>query len=79
MDENGIKIDLNAFCETDGKPKKNKQARDWCFTINNPVQTEQEFLEYLKTVSDLRYAVFQRVRNTIRDILSLRNRNGLPP
>ena len=55
MDENGIKIDLNALDETDEKPKKNKQARDWCFTVNNPVQTEQEFLEYLKTVSDLRY------------------------
>ena len=60
MDENGIKIDLNALDETDEKPKKNKQARDWCFTVNNPVQTEQEFLEYLKTVSDLRYVVFQR-------------------
>ena len=46
MNENGIKIDLNALDETDEKPKKNKQARDWCFTVNNPVQTEQEFLEY---------------------------------
>ena len=63
MDENSkIKIDLPVTDETDGKPKKNKQARDWCFTINNPVQSEQEFLEYLKTVSDLRYAVFQRER-----------------
>ena len=63
MEENSkIKIDLPVTDETDGKPKKNKQARDWCFTINNPVQSEQEFLEYLKTVSDLRYAVFQRER-----------------
>ena len=63
MDENSkIKIDLPVADETDGKTKKNKQARDWCYTINNPVQTEQEFLEYLKTVSDLRYAVFQRER-----------------
>ena len=59
MDENKVKIDLSV---TDEKPKKNKQARDWCFTVNNPVQSEQEFLEYLKTVSDLRYAVFQRER-----------------
>ena len=37
MDENSkIKIDLPVTDETDGKPKKNKQARDWCFTINNP-------------------------------------------
>ena len=84
MDDNKIKIDLSVTDETNGQPKKNKQARDWCFTVNNPVQTEQEFLEYLKTVSDLRYAVFQRERapeterNIIKGILSLRNRNGLP-
>lgn len=60
MDDNKIKIDYSVMDETDEKPKKNKQARDWCFTVNNPVQTEQEFLEYLKTVSDLRYVVFQR-------------------
>ena len=62
MDENKIKIDLSVTDETSEQPKKNKQARDWCFTVNNPVQSEQEFLEYLKTVSDLRYAVFQRER-----------------
>ncbi len=62
MDENKVKIDLSVTDETDGQPKKNKQARDWCFTVNNPVQTEQEFLEYLKMVSDLRYVVFQRER-----------------
>ncbi len=60
MDENKVKIDLSVTDET--QPKKNKQARDWCFTINNPVQNEQEFLAYLQTVSDLRYAVFQRER-----------------
>ena len=62
MDENKVKIDLSVTDETDGQPKKNKQARDWCFTVNNPVQSEQEFLAYLQTVSDLRYAVFQRER-----------------
>ena len=62
MDENKVKIDLSVTDETDGQPQKNKQARDWCFTVNNPVQTEQEFLEYLKMVSDLRYVVFQRER-----------------
>lgn len=36
MNENGIKIDLSVTDETDEKPKKNKQARDWCFTINKP-------------------------------------------
>ena len=41
--DNKIKIDLSATDiseTTDGK--RNSQARDWCFTINNPVQTEQE-------------------------------------
>ena len=61
--DNKIKIDLSATDiseTTDGK--RNSQARDWCFTINNPVQTEQEFMEYLQTVKDLRYVVFQRER-----------------
>lgn len=29
MDDNKIKIDLSVMDETDGQPKKNKQARDW--------------------------------------------------
>lgn len=56
-----IKIDLSAMDETP-ENKRNSQARDWCFTINNPVQTEQEFLSYLQSVPDLRYVVFQRER-----------------
>lgn len=60
MDENKVKIDFSVTDETSEQPKKNKQARDWCFTVNNPVQSEQEFLAYLQTVSDLRYVVFQR-------------------
>lgn len=54
-----IKIDLSITDETIDS-KKNTQARDWCFTVNNPVQSEQEFLTYLKTLPDLRYVVFQR-------------------
>jgi len=41
-------------------PKKNTQGRDWCFTVNNPVQAEEQFLAYLETLDDIRYAVFQR-------------------
>ena len=48
-----IKIDLSVSDETT-ETKRNSQARDWWFTINNPVQTEQEFMEYLQTVKDLR-------------------------
>ncbi len=59
--ENQVKIDYSII-ETDTETKKNTQARDWCFTVNNPVQNEQEFLTYLKAVPDLRYAVFQRER-----------------
>ena len=54
-----IKIDLSVSDEMT-ETKRNSQARDWCFTINNPVQTEQEFLSYLQSVPDLRYVVFQR-------------------
>ena len=41
---------------------KDNQARDWCFTVNNPVQTEEQFLEYLKTLINVRYAIFGRER-----------------
>ena len=53
--DNKIKIDLSAtdISETTDC-KRNSQAHDWCFTINNPVQTEQEFLSSLQSVSDLR-------------------------
>ena len=32
-----IKIELDETTDT----KRNSQARDWCFTVNNPVQSEQ--------------------------------------
>ena len=54
-----IKIDLSITDETTDN-KRNSQARDWCFTVNNPVQSEQEFMSYLQTLPDLRYVVFQR-------------------
>lgn len=78
-----IKIDLSITDETIDS-KKNTQARDWCFTVNNPVQSEQEFLTYLKTLPDLRYVVFQREKapetgtEHYQGYSSLLNKNGLP-
>ena len=54
-----IKVDLSVVDET-ADNKRNSQARDWCFTVNNPVQSEQEFLTFLQSLPDLRYVVFQR-------------------
>ena len=54
-----IKVDLSVVDEP-ADNKRNSQARDWCFTVNNPVQSEQEFLTYLQSLPDLRYVVFQR-------------------
>ncbi len=54
-----IKIDLS-ITEEQPETKKNTQARDWCFTVNNPVQSEQEFMSYLQSLPELRYVVFQR-------------------
>lgn len=54
-----IKIDLS-ITEEQPKTKRNTQTRDWCFTINNPVQSEQEFMSYLQSLPKLRYVVFQR-------------------
>jgi len=40
--------------------KKDSQARDWCFTVNNPVQAEAQFCEYLKSIVNVRYFCFGR-------------------
>jgi len=36
------------------------QFRDYCLTINNPTQTDEEFLEYCKQLPHLKCLVFQR-------------------
>jgi hypothetical protein len=38
--------------------KKDNQARDWVFVVNNPTQTDEELFEYLKTLVNVRYFVF---------------------
>lgn len=38
----------------------NKQGRNWCFVINNPKLTEQDFYNYLKNISNVRYFIFVR-------------------
>lgn len=41
----------------------NPRRRNWVFTINNPTETGDEFLERLETgVSDIRYVIFQKER-----------------
>ena len=36
------------------------QFRNYILTVNNPVQTDEEFNEYLKTLQHIRYFTFQR-------------------
>ena len=36
------------------------QFRNYCITYNNPKKTDEEFLEYLKGLAHIKYAVFQR-------------------
>jgi hypothetical protein len=61
--DSNTKIDLSAIEITEiTESKRNSQARDWCFTVNNPTQSENEFLAYLQTLDDIRYVVFQRER-----------------
>ena len=36
------------------------QFRNYCLTYNNPKETDEEFLEYIKTLQHIKYAVFQR-------------------
>ena len=42
--------------------KVDTQSRGWVFTVNNPKQNEQEFYDYLITLTSLQYFVFQRER-----------------
>jgi hypothetical protein len=46
--------------ETKKDYKKDTQARDWVFTVNNPKLTESEFFEYLKTLVNVKYFCFGR-------------------
>lgn len=41
-------------------PKKDTQARNWVFVINNPKLTEIELHEYLQTIINVRYFIFAR-------------------
>ncbi len=36
------------------------QFRNYLLTVNNPVQTDEEFFDYLKTLRHIKYFVFQR-------------------
>jgi hypothetical protein len=36
------------------------QRRNYCLTINNPEQSDEEFSEYLKSLDDMKYFVFAR-------------------
>jgi len=47
--------------------KKDNQARDWCFTVNNPRLTEEQFCEYLKTLVNVKYFCFGREKGDGRD------------
>ena len=40
--------------------KKDTQARDWVFVVNNPKLTELEMSDYLKTLVNVRYFIFAR-------------------
>lgn len=37
-----------------------KPKRNYCLTINNPEETDEDFLEYVKKIEHLKYFVFQR-------------------
>ena len=38
------------------------QFRNYCLTVNNPVQTDEEFSDYLKALPHIKYFIFQRER-----------------
>jgi hypothetical protein len=38
------------------------QARNYCLTINNPKETDEQFYEYCKNLDHIQYFVFQRER-----------------
>lgn len=42
--------------------KERKQFRNFCLTLNNEKRTDEELLEYVKTIPYIKYAIFQRER-----------------
>ncbi len=62
LSDKGIDIESNAADPLDDCEQRDNEKR-----IHNPVQSEQEFLTYLKTLPDLRYVVFQREKAPERE------------
>jgi len=44
------------------KKKHDTQRRNWVFTINNPIQSEKELLEYLRNLPHAKFGCFGRER-----------------
>lgn len=43
----------------------NAQGRRWVLTINNPVETDEEFEKYLSDLEHIKYAIFSREKGNI--------------
>ncbi len=75
MDENKVKNRFVGY-GYEQKPKRSKQARDWCFTVNNPYNLNKEIFGVF--ANGVRFAVVRyfnvnalpkRERNTIQGYL----------
>lgn len=55
-------IDIEIENQEKVEYKADTQARNWCFTVNNPTVTDIEFYEYLQTLAGVKYFIFCRER-----------------
>ncbi len=46
----------------------NAQGRRWLLVLNNPMQTDDQMIEYLQNLEHFKYSIFQRERGHEKEI-----------
>lgn len=59
-EEKIVEEQSNTKKEEDTNIKKDKQSRRYVLTINNPIQSDEEFETFLKNLEHIKYFIFQR-------------------
>ena len=53
------------------KSNSDKQARRFCITINNPTETDDEMMSYLKNLEHIKYFIFSREKGNMEGTIHL--------
>ena len=54
------KIEENSEIVEDSSIRPGKMLKRWFLTYNNPTESDEEMVEYIKNLEHIKYAIFQR-------------------